>query len=64
MAEIIDWLTKLKTDKPENASFITKFEKYIFNDVFNSSDFENAVKNGLKIKAEEVNKTLNLEENA
>ena len=64
MAELVDCLNVLKTEKPELSNFLTKFESYMSNDIFNSSAFENAVKNGLKKKEEEITTTFNKIENA
>lgn len=58
MAELKDWITKLKTEKPELNDFVTKLEGFITDTGFNTSKFEKAVESGLQMKEEEVKKLL------
>lgn len=58
MAELKDWITRLKTEKPELNDFVTKLEGFISDTGFNALKFEKAVETGLQIKEEEVKKTF------
>lgn len=58
MKELKDWIAELKAEKPEQSDFITKLEAFISDTGFNAVKFENAVKNGLQKKEEEITKTL------
>jgi len=58
MVELKDWITKLKTEKPELNDFITKLEGFISDTGFNATKFEKAVEIGLQKKEEEVRKTF------
>lgn len=58
MVELKDWITGLKTEKPELNDFVTKLEGFISDAGFNASKFEKAVETGLQIKEEEVKKTF------
>lgn len=58
MVELKDWITRLKTEKPELNDFITKLESFISDTGFNTSEFEKAVETGLQKKEEEVRKTF------
>lgn len=58
MIEIKDWITGLKTEKPELNDFVTKLEAFISDTGFNASKFEKAVETGLQMKEEEVKKHL------
>jgi hypothetical protein len=59
MTELKDWITELKTAKPEISDFITKLEGFISDTGFNAAKFEKAVEIGLQKKEEEVKKTFN-----
>jgi hypothetical protein len=59
MNELKDWITELKTAKPELSDFITKLEGLISDTGFNAAKFEKAVETGLQKKEEEVRKTFN-----
>jgi hypothetical protein len=54
MTELKDWIAELKAEKPEQCDFITKLEAFISDTGFNAVKFENAVKNGLQKKEEEI----------
>lgn len=54
MIEIKDWITGLKTEKPELNDFVTQLEGFISDTGFNASKFEKAVETGLQMKEEEV----------
>jgi hypothetical protein len=58
MTELKDWITKLKTEKPELNDFITKLEGFISDNGFNTTQFERAIDKGLQLKEEEVKKTF------
>jgi hypothetical protein len=58
MVELKDWITILKTEKPELKDFITKLEGFISDTGFNAAKFEKAVETGLQKKEEEVRKTF------
>jgi hypothetical protein len=58
MAELKDWITGLKSEKPELNEFVTKLEKFISDTGFNASKFEKAVEIGLQTKEEVVKKTF------
>ena len=58
MTELKDWITELKTEKPELNNFITKLEGFITDTGFNAVKFEKAVETGLQKKEEEVRKTF------
>lgn len=58
MAELKDWITGLKTEKPELNDFVTKLEGFISDTGFNVLKFEKAVEIGLQMKEEEVKKTF------
>ncbi len=58
MIELKDWITELKTVKPELSDFITKLESHISDTGFNIAKFEKAVETGLQKKEEEVKKTF------
>lgn len=58
MAELKDWITGLKTEKPELKDFVTKLEGFISDTGFNALKFEKAVELGLKMKEEEVKKSF------
>ncbi len=58
MTELNEWITKLKTEKPELNDFITKLEGFISDTGFNATKFEKAVETGLLKKEEEVRKTF------
>lgn len=58
MTELNEWITKLKTEKPELTDFITKLEVFISETGFNAAKFEKAVETGLQKKEEEVRKTF------
>lgn len=57
MAELKDWISELKTEKPELNDFVTKLEGFISDTGFNALKFEKAVETGLQMKEEEVRKT-------
>ncbi len=54
MTELKDWITGLKTEKPELNDFVKKLEGFISDTGFNSAKFEKAVEKGLRNKEEEV----------
>ncbi|MFV7235264.1 hypothetical protein [Flavobacterium sp. ZB4R12] len=58
MVELKEWITGLKTEKPELKDFVTKLEGFISDTGFSASKFENAVAIGLQKKEEEVRKTF------
>lgn len=58
MTDLKDWITELKTSKPELGDFITKLEGLISDNGFNAAKFEKAVETGLQKKEEEVKKTF------
>jgi hypothetical protein len=58
MTELNDWITGLKTEKPELNDFVTKLEGFISDTGFNAVKFEKAVELGLQNKEEEVRKTF------
>lgn len=58
MKELKDWITELKTEKPEIKDFVTKLEGFISDTGFNASKFEKAVDIGLQMKEEDVKKTF------
>lgn len=58
MAELKDWITGIKTEKPELNDFVTKLEGFISETGFNAAKFENAVEIGLQMKEDEVRKTF------
>ncbi|MCF1717049.1 hypothetical protein L0U88_20570 [Flavihumibacter sp. RY-1] len=58
MKELKDWITELKTEKPELNDFITKLEGFISDNGFNIAQFERAIDKGLQLKEEEVKKTF------
>lgn len=58
MVELGDWITGLKTEKPELNDFVTKLEKFISDTGFNVSKFEKAIEIGLQKKEEELKKTF------
>lgn len=58
MTELKDWITELKTEKPELNDFVTKLEGFISDIGFNTAKFEKAVETGLQKKEEEVRKTF------
>ncbi len=58
MTELKDWITKLKTEKPELNDFITRLEGFISDNGFNTAQFESAIDKGLQLKEEEVKKTF------
>ena len=58
MTELKDWITELKTEKPELNDFVTKLEGFISDSGFNAAKFEKAVENGLQKKEEEIRKTF------
>lgn len=58
MEELKNWITELKTEKPELSDFVKKLEGFISDTGFNASKFENAVAIGLQRKEEEVIKTF------
>ena len=61
MTELNEWITKLKTEKPELTDFITKLEGFISDTGFNATKFEKAVETGLLKKEEEVRKTFKVD---
>ncbi len=58
MTELKDWITELKTEKPELKDFITKLEGFISDNGFNTVQFEKAIDKGLQLKEEEVKKNI------
>jgi len=58
MTKLKDWITVLKTEKPELNDFITKLEGFISENGFNTAQFERAIDKGLQLKEEEVKKTF------
>jgi hypothetical protein len=58
MTELKNWITKLKTTKPELNDFVTKLEGFISDTGFNALKFEKAVEIGLQKKEEEIRKTF------
>jgi len=58
MAELKDWITRLKTERPELNDFVTKLEVFISDTGFNAAKFEKAVEVGLQQKEDEVRKTF------
>ena len=58
MIDLNNWITELKTAKPELSDFITKLEGLISDTGFNAAKFEKAVETGLQKKEEEVKKTF------
>ncbi len=58
MTELKDWISEIKTAKPELIDFITKLEGFISDAGFNTSKFDNAVAIGLQKKEVEVIKTF------
>jgi hypothetical protein len=58
MIELKDWITGIKTEKPELNDFVTKLEGFISDTGFNATKFEKAVEIGLQKKEEEVRKTF------
>lgn len=58
MIELKNWITELKTEKPELNDFLTKLDIFITDAGFNSAKFEKAIEIGLQKKEEEVTKTF------
>lgn len=58
MSDFKEWMTQIKTDKPETSEFITKLEGFISDTGFNSAKFEKAIDKGLQNIEEDVNKSF------
>lgn len=58
MTELKDWISELKTEKPELSDFARKLEGFISDTGFNAAKFEKAIETGLQMKEEEVRKTF------
>ena len=58
MTELKDWITRIKSEKPELIDFVKRLEGFISDTGLNTSKFEDAVAHGLHMKTEEVRKTF------
>lgn len=58
MAELKDWISGLKTKKPELNEFVTRLEEFISDTGFNTSMFDKTVEEQLQIIEEDVKKNF------
>jgi hypothetical protein len=58
-----DWLTQIKSDKPELSDFITKLDPFFTDTGFNASEFEKRILIGLKKVDTDINNSINPQSN-